>query len=65
MNPLPCPFCGKIPSVDFRHPVEVSCLNAKCPAMPYVFDVIEENDTSGLDVRRQATIKRWNKRKKL
>jgi hypothetical protein len=68
-TPLPCPFCGKPPTVgpdeikgecDFF--AFVACENPECPAQPRVEDGEEVTEDSGLEKYKEAAIARWNKR---
>lgn len=66
---LPCPFCGKAPSLYPKDPKregdawgEVRCDNGHCAAQPAVSDGTKISDERGTDAYQRAAIKRWNKR---
>lgn len=68
-KPLPCPFCGKEPTVEPCKPYidgdcfgSVQCINRGCPARPIILDGVLECDDRGSDAYKQAAIKRWNRR---
>ncbi len=69
MTPLPCPFCGEMPTIYPLDPKKdgnawgsVRCVNADCPAQPTVEDGEEVSDERGSDAYKQAAIIRWNRR---
>lgn len=67
--PLPCPFCGAVPSV---HPknwrVEgdawgaVECHNKACAAKPYVRSDYEVDEDRGSGAFKDRAIELWNRR---
>ncbi len=66
---LPCPFCGKRPSIEPKRPDRdgdcfgvVECRNKRCPAMPSVRDGSKINDDRGSAAYIAMAIRRWNKR---
>jgi hypothetical protein len=67
MTPLPCPFCGMVPTVlPFSAAQgdawgEVRCENNKCVTLGIrVKDGVGIADGRGSDAYKQAAIKRWN-----
>lgn len=69
MSPLPCPFCGRAPTVLPENPTveggawaQVRCFNTACPAKPWVRDGEDTADDRGSDAYKASAIKRWNTR---
>jgi hypothetical protein len=72
-NPLPCPFCGVLPTVlphfdDVKSGKEggawgeVACQNRECPALPTVSDGEDVSDSRGSEQYKEIAILRWNTR---
>jgi len=69
LEPLPCPFCGKIPEIWPKNPYmegdgwgSVVCVNIECFAKPSVNDGVEGNELNGSIEYKKAAVKRWNTR---
>ena len=69
LKPLPCPFCGEIPSVEPENPMKdgdaggtVECKNELCFVKPTVDDDEEILDMRGPGAYKDIAIRRWNKR---
>jgi hypothetical protein len=69
IEPLPCPFCGKDPTINPVLPEqhgnawgEVRCENKACPARPVVDDGQFVADERGSDEYKKCAILRWNMR---
>ena len=75
-QPLPCPFCGKMPAIDPVDPErmgnawgEVLCVNQRCVTYDsargsgvHVRDGATIAGERGPDKYKEAAIRRWNKR---
>lgn len=70
IEPLPCPFCGKLPKVYLTNLAregdafgEVRCENLRCFANPVVNDGAFNRNYRGTGKYKDAAIRRWNRRK--
>lgn len=70
LEPLPCPFCGKAPTVYPLTPKHegnawgaVRCINKKCAAQPRANDGSLQSDERGTGAYQDAAIRRWNRRR--
>ena len=69
LKPLPCPFCGELPTILPVNPKKegnawgaVQCMNEDCQARPFVDDGESWSDDRGSNAYKESAIKRWNKR---
>lgn len=67
-EPLPCPFCHKLPEVgpkDIRTEGEghgyVRCLNRRCPVKPWILDGELVCDDRGVEKYKRLAVNRWNR----
>ena len=68
--PLPCPFCGKIPTLTLQPESKggawgkIACINPQCPTQPEICDDRRVVNVEDPKLCKSVIISLWNKRAK-